>query len=139
MKILPIFSLAYSCVFLRLGVKTKGSVPLVFENLSPETLDPLGMDAIRPRPDFPDADTFSTEGMNVIVLNEDCASVRQRLVRSPVGFLHPGVLLFVPPARRLEFSIGYTQEKWMFKPTHELHLMSNRVEVSIEPAAGSRP
>lgn len=92
------------------------------ENLARETLDPEGMDRLN----------FSTKGASVFILNQDCAEVRKRQAASPIDFLRPGVLLFVPPTRVIEFAVGYSQKKWVgFSPVHELDLKSNSVEVKI--------
>ena len=92
------------------------------ESLARETLDPEGMDKLE----------FATKEASVLILNQDCAEVRKRQAASPTDFLRPGVLLFVPPTRLIEFSVGYSQKKWVgFSPAHELNLKSNSVEVKI--------
>ncbi len=93
------------------------------ENLTRKTLDPSSMDNIN----------FATENASLILLNEDCASVRKRQIASPLDFLRPGIVLFIPSADILEFSVGYSQKKWVsFSPLSEFSVMSNTVRVKIE-------
>lgn len=93
------------------------------ENLAKNTLDPENRDNIN----------FATDNTSLILLNEDCASVRKRQIASPLDFLRPGIVLFIPSTGLLEFSIGYSQKKWVsFSPLSEFSVMSNTVKVKIE-------